>query len=329
MPKNYTEINTETKTPFNSNAWVNDFLTNNGAQFSVLINELNEKNVDFNISDFYNEFTKSYDTPNIVGNFFKVPRIMPIGLTLNQLMSELQNLERLIFAQWVRYYNIPQSVLDQWSQAILDTVEKRKSFWKKIKEQFNNFSQGIINDIKNIDFNINLNNPLLKKMEDSFNKFFNLSKQIPYAPLIPYKLSMLSALNRRGIATNGQLNDVVNKFYSHIVKGQQVANLDFNFSDALMKTLTPENITALAGAVGSGGGIVKDILNFFLSIFNKRTLSPEEQKLADDVETGFNDPSNDQSNDPDNNDNDKGKGLIKIIVLMVAIFFLIKFFAKK
>lgn len=325
MPKNYIELNTEVKTPFNSNTWVNDFLANNPAQFSVLINELNKKNVDFNISGFYNEFTKSYDTPNIVGNFFKVPHIMPTGSRLNQLMSELQNLERLIFAQWVRYYNIPQSVLDQWSQAVLDTVEKKKSFWKKIKEQFNNFSQGIINDIKNIDFNINLNNPLLKKMEDSFNKFFNLSKQIPYAILIPYKLAMLNALNRRGIATNGQLNDVVNKFYSHIVKGQQVANLDPNFSDALMKTLTPENITAVSGAIGSGGGIVKDILNFFLSIFNKKTLSPEEQKLTDDVETGFNDPSN----DPDNNDNDKGKGIIKIIGLMIAIFFLIKFFAKK
>lgn len=325
MPKNYIEINTEVKTPFSSNTWVNDFLTNNPTQFSVLINELNKKNVDFNISDFYNEFTKSYDTPNIVGNFFKVPRIMPTGLTLNQLINELQNLERLIFAQWVRYYNIPQGVLDQWSQAILDTVEKRKSFWEKIKEQFNNFSQGIINDIKNIDFNINLNNPLLKKMEDSFNKFFNLSKQIPYAPLIPYKLAMLNALNRRGIATNGQLNDVVNKFYSHIVKGQQVANLDPNFSDALMKTLTPENITAVAGAVGSGGGIVKDILNFFLSIFNKKTLSPEEQKLTDDVETGF----EDTNNDINNIQNDKGKGLIKIIGLMVAIFFLIKFFAKK
>lgn len=325
MPKNYIEINTEVKTPFSSNTWVNDFLTNNPSQFSVLINELNKKNVDFNISDFYNEFTKSYDTPNIVGNFFKVPRIMPTGSTLNQLMSELQNLERLVFSQWVRYYNIPQSVLDQWAQAILDTVEKKKSFWKKIREQFNNFSQGIINDIKNIDFNINLNNPLLKKMEDSFNKFFNLSKQIPYAPLIPYKLAMLSALNRRGIATNGQLNDVVNKFYSHIIKGQQVANLDPNFSDALMKTLTPENITAVAGAVGSGGGIVKDILNFFLSIFNKKTLSPEEQKLTDDVETGFNDPNN----DPEDSNNDKGKGIIKIIGLMVVIFFLIKFFAKK
>lgn len=325
MPKNYTEINTEAKTPFNSNAWVNDFLTNNPAQFTVLIKELNKKNVDFNLSDFYNEFTKSYDTPNIIGNFSKVPRIMPTGSTLKHLKSELQLLERLIFAQWVRYYNIPQSVLDLWNQAVLDTVEKKKSYWKKIKEQFNNFSQGIINDIKNIDFNINLNNPLLKKMEQSFNKFFELAKQIPYAPLIPYKLAMTSALNRRGIATNGQLNDVVNKFHSHIVKGQQVASLDPNFSDALMKTLTPENITAVAGAVGSGGGIVKDILNFFLSIFNKKTLSPEEQKLADDVETGFNDPNN----EPDNSNNDNGKGLIKIIGLMVAIFFLIKFFAKK
>lgn len=325
MPKNYTEINTEAKTPFNSNAWVNAFLTNNRAQFSLLANELNIKNVDFNLSDFYNEYTKSNDTPNIVGNFFKVPRIIPIGSKFNQLVSELRYLESLIFAQWVRYYNIPQSVLDIWNQEVLDTVEKKKSFWRKIKEQFNNFSQGIINDIKNIDFNINLNNPLLKKMEESFNKFFELTKQIPYAPLIPYKLAMLSALNRRGIATNGQLNDVVNKFHSHIVKGQQVANLDPNFSDALLKTLTPENITAVTGAVGSGGGIVKDILNFFLSIFNKKTLSTEEQKLTDDVETGFNDPSN----DPDNNDNDKGKGLIKIIGLMVAIFFLIKFFAKK
>jgi len=326
MPKNYTEINTEAKAPFNSNAWVNDFLTNNHAQFSLLINELNRKNVDFNLSDFYNEFTKSNDTPNIVGNFFKVPRIMPIGSKFNQLVSELRYLESLIFAQWVRYYNIPQSVLDIWNQEVLDTVEKKKSFWKKIKEQFNNFSQGIINDIKNIDFNINLNNPLLKKMEQSFNKFFELAKQIPYAPLIPYKLAMISALNRRGISTNGQLNDVVNKFHSHIVKGQQVANLDPNFSDALMKTLTPENITAVAGAVGSGGGIVKDILNFFLSIFNKKTLSPEEQKLADDVETGFGDPNN----DPETfNNNDKGKGLIKIIGLMVAIFFLIKFFTKK
>lgn len=325
MPKNYTEINTEVKTPFNSNAWVNAFLTNNRAQFSLLINELNTKNVDFNLSDFYNEYTKSNDTPNIVGNFFKVPRIIPIGSKFNQLVSELRYLESLIFPQWVRYYNIPQSVLDIWNQEVLDTVEKKKSFWKKIKEQFNNFSQGIINDVKNIDFNINLNNPLLKKMEQSFNKFFELSKQIPYAPLIPYKLAMLSALNRRGIATNGQLNDVVNKFHSHIVKGQQVANLDPNFSDALMKTLTPENITAVAGAVGSGGGIVKDILNFFLSIFNKKTLSPEEQKLADDVETGFNDPNN----EPDNSNNDNGKGLIKIIGLMVAIFFLIKFFAKK
>lgn len=325
MPKNYTEINTEIKTPFNSNAWVNDFLANNHAQFSLLIDELNKKNVDFNITDFYNEFTKSYDTPNIVGNFLKVPRIRPLGPKFSKLMKELQFLESLIFAQWVRYYNIPQAVLDEWNQAVLDSIEKKKSFWKKIKDKFNNFSQGIINDVKNIDFNINLNNPLLKKMEDSFNKFFNLSKQIPYAPLIPYKLAMLSALNRRGIATNGQLNDVVNKFYSHIVKGQQVANLDPNFSDALMKTLTPENITAVAGAVGSGGGIVKDILNFFLSIFNKKTLSPEEQKLADDVETGFNDPNN----EPDNSNNDNGKGLIKIIGLMVAIFFLIKFFAKK
>jgi len=323
MPKIYTEI-TEAKTPFNSNAWVNDFLTNNPAQFSLLINELNKKNVDFNLSDFYNEYTKSYDTPNIVGNFLKVPRITPRGSYYNQLMSELQNLERLIFAQWVRYYNIPQSVLDLWNQAILDTVEKKKSFWKKTKEQFNNFSQGIINDIKNIDFNINLNNPLLKKMEQSFNKFFELSKQIPYGPLIPYKLAMISALNRRGISTNGQLNDVVNKFHSHIVKGQQVANLDPNFSDALIKTLTPENINAVAGAVGSGGGIVKDILNFFLSIFNKKTLSPEEQKLTDDVETGFNDPNN----DPEDSSNDKGKGLIKVVGLMVAIFFLIKFFAK-
>lgn len=325
MPKNYTEIYTEAKAPFNSNAWVNDILTNNPALFSKLIRELNIKNVDFNSSDFYNEFTKSNDTPNIIGNFLIVPRIRQTGSYHNQLMRELQTLERLIFAQWVRYYNIPQSVLDIWNQEVLNTVEKKKSFWKKIKEQFNNFSQGIINEVKNIDFNINLNNPLLKKMEQSFNKFFELSKQIPYAPLIPYKLAMLSALNRRGIATNGQLNDVVNKFHSHIVKGQQVASLDPNFSDALMKTLTPENITAVAGAVGSGGGIVKDILNFFLSIFNKKTLSPEEQKLADDVETGFNDPNN----EPDNSNNDNGKGLIKIIGLMVAIFFLIKFFAKK
>lgn len=325
MPKNYTEINTEAKATFNTNAWVNAFLTNNRAQFSLLIDELNRKNVDFNLSDFYNEYTKSNDTPNIVDNFFKVPRIIPIGSKFNKLVSELRYLESLIFAQWVRYYNIPQSVLDIWNQEVLDTVEKKKSFWKKINDKFNNFSQGIINDIKNIDLNINLNNPLLKKMEDSFNKFFDLSKQIPYAPLIPYKLAMTSALNRRGIATNGQLNDVVNKFHSHIVKGQQVASLDPDFSNALMKTLTPENITALAGAVGSGGGIVKDILNFFLSIFNKKTLSPEEQKLTDDVETGFNDPNN----EPDNSNNDNGKGLIKIIGLMVAIFFLIKFFAKK
>lgn len=276
--------------------------------------------IDFNASPFaeFNDYTGTNDMPSSYGLLGTIKFNLPPSAN-----AKFAQLGSLLFNEWLNHYKIPQWVRDEYNAKVFANETEKKNFWQKIKQQLNSLSQGVQQAVGNITQAVtnpfvNVPNSIKEKIANTFDKLKNLSKQIPFAVLLPFKPAMRNELQRRGFSVSNDLNDVVLKFHSHVIKGQNFASFDPATFAAL---LTPENINAVSNVAGSGGGIIKDVFNFFLTLFNKPNLAPNETAMLNEAEAGINSVNNEL-------EPKKGGGIGKLLLIGAAIFILFKIIKK-
>ena len=276
--------------------------------------------IDFNASPFaeFNDYTGTNDMPSSYGLLGTIKFNLPPSAKAN-----FTQLGSLLFNEWLNHYKVPQWVRDEYNAKVFANDTEKKNFWKKIKQQLSTISQGVIQATSNItqavtNQFVNVPNNIKEKIANTFDKLKNLSTKIPFAVLMPFKPAMRNELQRRGFSVSNDLNDVVLKFHSHVIKGQNYASFDPATFAAL---LTPENINAVSGVAGSGGGIIKDVFNFFLTLFNKPNLAPNETAMLNESEAGINTVNAEL--EPRG-----GGGFGKLLLICLGIFILFKIIKK-
>jgi len=107
------------------------------------------------------------------------------------------------------------------------------------------------------------------KLEKGLQKAVGKAKDIPFAPLFPFKKIMVDALNRRGVKHTNDLSDIVPKFYHSIVKNNFQTPSDGYFENGNTMVYTDHidhvDAKSIAGSVtktGTGGGAINVAAKF-------------------------------------------------------------------
>lgn len=285
---------------FSSNKIVNE---NPIAKNLYILLGLTGKDLDKPPYMVYNEFSGLNDLPLGVAS---------IGVPIVQQGMKNQ-LTQLLMNEWVKFHNVPQSVVDEWNRLTLAGADdnQKKTFWQKVKEAatntFNTVSGGVNNVLEDA-------KDLGKNLSDKLNTFLNNAPQnVLFAPLLPFVPAMKNQLNKRGFSVSGLgIYDISKMFLEKIVKGS--SNYQFAHLD-------PASIAAFA-ASPEGQNMVKQILDFFLTLANKPTLSSNDKDMLKDAEGGL-----DEILTPP-----KGfdvSSLLKYVAIAAALYFGYKLIFKK
>lgn len=252
----------------------------------------------------YNEYTNTNDFPIVdVG-------ISGMGLPFQKKLSAIA-LNSLLFDAWAKNYKIPQTVIDEWTrilQAGADTNQK-KSFWQKVKEAATNTFDTVSGGVNNV---LEDAKDLGNKLGDKLNTFLNNAPQnVLFAPLLPFVPAMRNQLNKRGFSVSGLgIYDISKMFLDNIVKSK--SNYQFAHLD-------PASIATFA-ASPEGKDMIKQILDFFLTLANKPTLSSNDKEMLKDAEGGLDEILDTKKVD--------ANGFLKYILLALGLFLAYKFIKK-
>lgn len=263
----------------------------------------NQYATNYNYNDpkhyLYNDYSGENDFPYIL-NMSMVP--------FNR-RDKLQQLNSALINKWVIFHKIPQSVVDEWNRLQLAGADanQQKTFWQKVKEAatntFSTVSTGVNNvleDAKNLG----------KSLGDKLTTFLNNAPQnVAFAPLLPFVPAMRNQLNKRGFSVSGLgILDISKMFLENVIQSKsnyQYANLD------------PATAAAFASSP-EGKDMIKQILDFFLSLANKPTLSSNDKEMLKDAEGGLDDILTPSKVD--------ASGFTKYILIALGIFLAYKFF---
>lgn len=217
----------------------------------------------------YNDYTKTNDFPiqsdvweKVLGNYrppraginsrITNPNSPYKGMTEFQAVSSEYN---KVFNEWVKKYNVPQSIIDEWNRLTLAAASEneQKSFWRRMAEKVSNTVSNFVQNAGNV--------------------LSNAGESVLLAPLLPFKRAMVNALKRKGenVTTSTPLGEVASLFKQKIVDRQSSTNYINHFS------LDPEQITLL----------ISSILPFFTAILEKiksGTASEDERLIGGDAE---------------------------------------------
>jgi hypothetical protein len=264
----------------------------------------------------YNEYTKTNDFPiqsdvweKVLGTY-RVPRLTSVIINPNSPYRGIKELQAVnfeyskVFNEWVKKYNVPQSVIDEWNRLTLAAASEneQKSFWKRMAEKVSNTVSNFVQNAGNV--------------------LSNAGESVLLAPLLPFKRAMVNALKRKGenVTTSTPLGEVASLFKQKIVDRQSSTNYINHFS------LDPEQITLL----------ISSILPFFTAILEKiksGTASADERLIGGDAEedgknvTTGGQPTSQGVNAPTSSNNWFSQ--YKYLIIGVAVVVLFLMFKKK
>lgn len=259
----------------------------------------NSVNLNDGTFTIFNDYTGTADMPLIFNG--AIQKGVPFSKKI--LIDGLQG---LLFGAWAVYHNIPQSVLDEWQrllQAGADDNQKKK-FWEKLKESvsntFNQVSGAVTTTYNNATSS-------LSDFKNKLQTFLNNAPQnIAFAPILPLMPAMRNQLNKRGFSVSGLgVYDVAKMFVDKIIN---------NSSSYEFAHLDPASAAAFASSP-EGQAMIRQILDFFLTLAGKETLSSNEKEMLKDANTGIDDVTKKV---------DSGS-VLKILALVVGVFLLVKF----
>ena len=277
---------------------------------------INENPIAKNLVILLNKQNMDFDKPPImIPNDYSGKTDMPMGLAgiyVTPSMQGMKNqLTQLLVSEWIKFYNIPQSVIDEWNritQARAD-ANQQKTFWQKVKEAATNTFDTVSGGVNNV---LEDAKDLGNKLGDKLNTFLNNAPQnVLFAPLLPFVPAMRNQLNKRGFSVSGLgIYDISKMFLDNIVKSK--SNYQFAHLD-------PASIATFA-ASPEGKDMIKQILDFFLTLANKPTLSSNDKEMLKDAEGGLDEILDTKKVD--------ANGFLKYILLALGLFLAYKFIKK-
>jgi hypothetical protein len=125
-----------------------------------------------------------------------------------------------------------------------------------------------------------------------------------FLPILPFKVAMKKALEKKGIAHSNDLEDIARKFIA-MVKNKN--NFDSHLTDLEkeaaketlkdnQKTLAKAGVQIAAGDYAGGAKeLVKVIVEYFKNVHDKKDKSEDEKKLLNDAEKGVEDVAGKES----------------------------------
>jgi len=264
----------------------------------------------------YNEYTKTNDFPiqsdvweKVLGTY-RVPRLTSVIINPNSPYAGMKELQAVnfeyskVFNEWVKKYNVPQSIIDEWNRLTLAAANEneQKSFWKRMAEK--------------------VSNTVTNFVQNAGNVLSNAGESALLAPLLPFKRAMVNALKRKGenVSTSTPLGEVASLFKQKIVDRQSTTNY-LNHAE-----LDTQQILDL----------IDKIIPFFTLILEKiksGTASADERLIGGDAEedgknvTTGGQPTSQGINAPTSSDNWFSK--YKYLIIGVAVVVLFLMFKKK
>ena len=160
----------------------------------------------------YNAYTNTNDFPDFDTLTTLNGVTMPIG-AIPSVSLKLQKYAEAV-GEWVKKYNIPQSVINEWNAAQAANQKTDDSWWLKQKEKIKNTLNNVQGAVNNI-------------VNQAQNAVQNGFSEAIFIPLLPYLPVMKYALKKAGVPTNNDLKDTVKLFYHIIVKGDKSYSLDY------------------------------------------------------------------------------------------------------
>lgn len=283
----------------------NKFIQEN-AEAKNLVTLLGKQSFNFDSPQimYFNPYTNSTDMPLGV-NTIQVP--------FNDITKKAKRneLATLLMNAWISYYNIPQSVIDEWNRLTLAGADanKQKTFWEKAKEAATNTFNNIGNTVTTVFEDAK---DAAKNLGDKLQVFLNNAPQnVAFAPLLPFVPAMRNQLNKRGFSVSGLgILDISKMFLENVVQGK--SNYQFAHLDPTM--------AASFATSPEGKDMIKQILDFFLTLANKPTLSTNDKEMLKDAEGGLDEILDTKKVEV--------SGFLKYILIAVGIFIAYKFIKK-
>lgn len=204
----------------------------------------------------YNDYTKTNDFPLIEDYWPIDPRTGRKKTVLSMTSVEKFNAQNKYndgIREWIKKYNIPQSIIDEWNALANKDENSVKSFWKRMADKVSNTVTNFINNAGNV--------------------LSNAGESALLAPLLPFKRAMVNALKRKGesVTTSTPLAEVASLFKQKIVDRQSSTNY-LNHAE-----LDTQQILDL----------INTIVPFFSQILEKiksGTASTDERLIGEDAE---------------------------------------------
>ncbi|MFN7676743.1 hypothetical protein, partial [Flavobacterium sp.] len=162
----------------------------------------------------YNPYTGTNDMPSDLPDSSLFPKNPISGLPdwnkynmlpLSQKSLIKKDLSDMLQA-WVKKYNIPQSIIDQWNAA-QQRGEDSQTFWQRMKNAATSVYQSTQNTV----------NIVSNKISSAIAIVRDKVGQISFETLAPLKPAMVAALKRKGftnVSDNDSTKSVAVRFYS-------------------------------------------------------------------------------------------------------------------
>lgn len=156
-------------------------------------------------------------------------------------------------------------------------------------------------------------NKLKKFVKKAGKKLKSLGQDAVFAPLLPLRRSMVSALDKKNITHDGSLHDVSIKFVKHVVGASHFEEMAFDalYADARSGGTSIANATVSAASgdyVGAAKNLITAIVNYFKKLKAKKEAgiaTPEEQIQIRDAEEDAQ-----KIDEADDEDDDEGEQTI-------------------
>lgn len=104
------------------------------------------------------------------------------------------------------------------------------------------------------------------KLEKGLRKAVTKVTDVPFAPLLPFKKTMVDALNKRGVKHTNDLSDIVPKFYHSIIKNNFQTPNESYFADGnemvYAEHVDGKKVVSSVAKTGTGGGAVNVAAKF-------------------------------------------------------------------
>lgn len=233
----------------------------------------------------YNAYTGTNDFPADITDSSLFPKNpfngLPDWIEYNKMPLMQKNLIKKdqsdLIQAWVKKYNIPQSIIDQWN-ASQAKGEDQDTFWRRMKAAVVSAANTVTNTVKNDIHTIG------QTFSNAISIVRDKAGQISFETLRPLKPAMVAALKRKGftnISDSDSTKTVAVRFYNSYLNNK-------NSLDSV--EVTPDEVNAAIQTAQGVAPLIQAIIDLFNQLKGKKdagaTLSPEQQKLLSDAEAG-------------------------------------------